>query len=161
MPKSYLEYKTELIMEEWKQAQVHIARFDTIGFSIRGWAVSIVSAVLVIAANQKHPALMLFGPFPVAMFWLLDGLHKAFQRQFIERSRELEKYISTELDAEFKSGALAFVAPDFGVRFIRRKSWIGNAVYVVKCSFLYNVALPYLFLLVTCLAAYEVLSRVN
>jgi len=48
--------------------------FDTITFSVRGWAVSAFTAMLAVSASQKLPNLMLLAILPVVMFWLVDAL---------------------------------------------------------------------------------------
>lgn len=53
------------------------------------------SAFLGAAVALHRPDVMLLAAMPAILFWLIDALHKSFQRRFIMRGREIEGYLSS------------------------------------------------------------------
>jgi len=59
-----------------------ITRMNTNSFQIKGWAVTIVSAILAIYASTKNSYFVLCGIFPTVMFWFLDAYYLTQERKF-------------------------------------------------------------------------------
>lgn len=59
-----------------------ITRMNTNSFHIRGWTVTIVSAILVIYASTKNCYFVLIGIFPTLLFWFLDTYYLTQERKF-------------------------------------------------------------------------------
>jgi hypothetical protein len=73
------ERRYSLLIKEWELCEGSIGRYDTIVFAIRGWAVSIFTAVLAASAAANEPKLILFSLVPPLLFWAMDALNKSFQ----------------------------------------------------------------------------------
>lgn len=59
-----------------------ITRMNTNSFQIKGWTVTIVSALLAIYASSKNHLFILAGLFPVLVFWFLDTYYLTQERKF-------------------------------------------------------------------------------
>lgn len=59
-----------------------ITRMNTNSFLIKGWTVTIVSAILVIYASTQNITFILFGLFPTFIFWFLDTYYLTQERKF-------------------------------------------------------------------------------
>lgn len=61
-----------------------ISRLATTSFLIKGWGVTLVSAIFALAAKDANSAFVLVAYFPSIMFWLLDGYFLGMERRFVE-----------------------------------------------------------------------------
>lgn len=59
-----------------------ITRMNTNSFQIKGWAVTIVSALLAVYAATKNNHFVLVGIFPTMIFWFLDAYYLNQERKF-------------------------------------------------------------------------------
>jgi len=59
-----------------------ITRMNTNSFQIKGWTVTIVTAILVIYASTKNYYFVLSGIFPTLIFWFLDTYYLTQERKF-------------------------------------------------------------------------------
>lgn len=59
-----------------------ITRMNSNSFQIKGWTVTIVSALIAIYASSKNDYFLLTGIFPTAMFWFLDTYYLSEERKF-------------------------------------------------------------------------------
>ena len=59
-----------------------ITRMNTNSFQIKGWAITIVSAILVLYASTKNECFILVGVFPSLIFWFLDAYYLTQERKF-------------------------------------------------------------------------------
>lgn len=59
-----------------------ITRMNTNSFQIKGWAVTIVSALLAVYAATKNNHFVLVGIFPAMIFWFLDAYYLNQERKF-------------------------------------------------------------------------------
>lgn len=96
MSKDIFDYKIETVFKEWDFIQSHIGRFDTLAFNVKGWSISVFAALLAISVSQKIPSLILLAIIPIILLWIVDALFKSFQRRYILRGREIEKYLASE-----------------------------------------------------------------
>jgi hypothetical protein len=55
---------------------------NTNSFQIKGWTVTIVSAILAIYASTKNCYFILSGIFPTLIFWFLDTYYLMQERKF-------------------------------------------------------------------------------
>lgn len=62
--------------------QNSITRMNTNSFLIKGWTVTIVSAILAIYVIIKDGDFILFGIFPIVIFWFLDTCYLTQERKF-------------------------------------------------------------------------------
>ncbi len=159
MSRDLIDYSMGVLSKEWDHLQSHIARFDTIVFGIRAWAVSAFTGLLALSASQKLPVLMLLAILPVSLFWIMDGLHKGFQHNYIRRSREIEQYLaSPQWTDDIKGGErLSFKSPLISVQFDKGTT-LQRLLYHLRHLFIRNVLLLYGAMLVLCIGAYFVLK---
>ena len=59
-----------------------INRMARNSFIIKGWAVSLVSALAALAANDTNQKFIIIAYFPVITFWFLDGYYLYQERLF-------------------------------------------------------------------------------
>lgn len=59
-----------------------ITRMNTNSFQIKGWNVTIVSAILAIFASTKNIYFLLSAIFPSVIFWFLDTYYLMQERKF-------------------------------------------------------------------------------
>lgn len=59
-----------------------ITRMNTNSFQIKGWTVTIVSALLAIYASSKNTNFILAGIFPSVILWFLDSFYLQQERKF-------------------------------------------------------------------------------
>lgn len=59
-----------------------ITRMNTNSFQIKGWNITIVSAILAIFASTKNIYFLLSAIFPSVIFWFLDTYYLMQERKF-------------------------------------------------------------------------------
>ena len=59
-----------------------ITRMNTNSFQIKGWAVTLVSALLAIFASTKNDYFVLAALFPTVVLWFLDAYYLMQERKF-------------------------------------------------------------------------------
>ncbi len=59
-----------------------ITRMNTNSFQIKGWTITIVSALLAIYASTKNCYFVLSAIFPSVIFWFLDSYYLTQERKF-------------------------------------------------------------------------------
>jgi hypothetical protein len=92
----------ELLIKEWDVCENGTARYDTIVFTIRGWAITTASAIIGLGVTV-HSAVLCSGAIViVALFWFLDGLNKSFQRFFLNRSAIIQRILRDPVDPKIK-----------------------------------------------------------
>ena len=114
-----------------------INRHNSNSFRIKGWAITLVSAIFALTGTIKEPALCFIAIGPIVMFWILDSMFLANERCFIslyncicdggnlnvEKSK-LRNKVKNSLDDESK----IFQANNFSMNFIqfreiKRNNW--------------------------------------
>ena len=59
-----------------------ITRLNSNSFQIKGWAITIIAAVLALFASTKKIDFILIGVFPTFLFWLMDAYCLRQERKF-------------------------------------------------------------------------------
>ena len=59
-----------------------ITRMNTNSFLIKGWMVTLVSALFALAAKDSDPRYVLVTFIAIPVFWLLDGFYLSQERQY-------------------------------------------------------------------------------
>jgi len=79
-----------------------IERMGNNSFLIKGWSITLVSAIFVVAIQDKDKMAALWTLFPAIIFWLLDGFYlwqERLLRSLYDHVRELsEKKIDFSMD---------------------------------------------------------------
>ena len=73
---------TDEQMKHLEFIQNVITRMNTNSFQIKGWAVTLVSAILAIFASTKNDSFILVAIFPAVVLWLLDAYYLMQERKF-------------------------------------------------------------------------------
>lgn len=59
-----------------------ITRMNSNSFTIKGWMITIVSALLAIYASNSNEIFIFVAIFPVVVFWFLDAYYLTQERKF-------------------------------------------------------------------------------
>lgn len=59
-----------------------ITRMNTNSFIIKGWAITLISALFALAAKDTNRTYVLVVYIPLPMFWILDGFFLSKERQY-------------------------------------------------------------------------------
>jgi hypothetical protein len=59
-----------------------ITRHNTNSFVIKGWSVTLVSALFALAADKADTRFAIIAYVPVVLFWALDGFYLSQERQY-------------------------------------------------------------------------------
>ncbi|MCI0639078.1 MAG: hypothetical protein L0Y72_26650 [Gemmataceae bacterium] len=90
-----LDDPRQMALEELKELQAIIGRYDEHAFKIRNWATAIAGAI-VVASVTLHIHLLLtilFGIVAIPAVFFVELLHRGPQRHAIERVRVIEAYL--------------------------------------------------------------------
>lgn len=93
-----------------------ITRMNTNSFLIRGWMVTLVSALFVLAAKDADSRYVLVTYIAVPVFWVLDAFYLSQERQYralYDHAREADT-VDFGMDASpFRTGRNTWVAAFF------------------------------------------------
>ncbi len=62
---------------------------NTNSFMLKGWAITLVSALFALAAKDANKMYILIAYIPIPSFWILDGFYLSKERQFRELYRKV------------------------------------------------------------------------
>jgi len=62
--------------------QAIITRMNSNSFMLKGWCITLVSALFALAAKDTNPLYVLVAYIPLPSFWLLDGFYLSQERQY-------------------------------------------------------------------------------
>ena len=81
-----------------------IARMNSNSFLIKGWTITLVSALFALAAKDSQRNYVLISYFAIPSFWILDGFYLAQERRFrclyIEVAKKPTDKIDFSMDTE-------------------------------------------------------------
>lgn len=81
-----------------------INRMGQNSFLIKGWTVTLVSALFALAAKDAHQRFVIVAYFPTVVFWLLDSYYLYQERLF----RKVYDYVRKESSADFSLNTKQF-----------------------------------------------------
>lgn len=73
-----------------------ITRMNSNSFLIKGWIITLVSALFALAAKDANVNYVLVSYIAIPVFWVLDGFYISQERQY----RDLYKVVATKTEAE-------------------------------------------------------------
>lgn len=73
-----------------------ITRMNSNSFLIKGWTITLVSALFALAAKDANVNYVLVSYIAIPVFWVLDGFYISQERQY----RDLYKEIATKSETE-------------------------------------------------------------
>lgn len=59
-----------------------ISRMNSNSFLLKGWCITLVSALFVLSAKDANSLFMLITYIPLPAFWILDGFYISQERQY-------------------------------------------------------------------------------
>lgn len=68
-----------------------ITRMNSNSFQIKGWTITIVSALLALAADNKNDLFVLVAIVPTLIFWFVDTYYLQQERRFRELYEDVRK----------------------------------------------------------------------
>jgi len=83
--------------------QAVITRMAGNSFLIRGWSVTLVSALFALAAKDAARAFVIVSYFPCVMFWCLDAYYLSQERKFRSLYEAVRKAHSTDFGMNTKA----------------------------------------------------------
>ena len=84
-----------------------VTRMNSNSFLIKGWSITITSALLALAASTKNLSILFIAIIPMVAFWILDAFYLQYERKFrglYEKVIEAESKIvvyDLNIDKEF------------------------------------------------------------
>lgn len=76
-------------IEHLKMIQGIITRMNTNSFQVKGWTITLISALLALYANSKKVTYIFIALIPVLIFWFLDSYYLQQERKFRELYNEI------------------------------------------------------------------------
>jgi hypothetical protein len=83
-----------------------ISRMAGNSFNVKGWCVTVVAAILGLAAKDSNKRFIAVVYYPIVMFWLIDGyflLQERLYRELYDRVRSMD-----EVKIDFSMSTQAF-----------------------------------------------------
>jgi len=80
--KSEFKENSQAVQAHLGITQSVIQRMASNCASCKGWAIALVSAILVIVADKGKPQYVLIAAIPVILFWVLDAYYLALEKMF-------------------------------------------------------------------------------
>lgn len=95
-----------------------ITRMNSNSFMLKGWSVTLVSALYALAANDTNVQYVLISYVVIPVFWLVDGFYISQERQYRELYKQVaqkeENSIDFNLDAsDFNQGRNSWLSGVF------------------------------------------------
>jgi hypothetical protein len=91
-------------IEHLKMIQAIINRMAGNSFLAKGWCVTIVSALIVLAINKPNKAIIMIALFPVIMFGILDS-YFLYQERLFRRLYDFVRTTETETNFSMDTSA--------------------------------------------------------
>jgi hypothetical protein len=97
-------------------AQGVITRMGQNSFLIKGWAVTLVSALFALAAKDSNQKFVVVAYFPTLVFWLLDSYYLYQERLFrkvynsVRKENSVDYSLSTK---KFDKGIIDWISASF------------------------------------------------
>jgi hypothetical protein len=145
-----------VLLEEWRHIEAGIARYDTLQFQVRGWAISLVVAILAATVTLREPRMALLGILVAILFWWIETLHDSVKSILIKRTRELQWTLTVYLGGGPDLSPLAkpMIAERFEAEWQQR--WRDRLPRVLRSSRRMTVFPTYVSLLAVSLACWAV-----
>ncbi len=71
--------------------QSNISRMNQCSFQMKGWAITIVSALLAVFASTTNTMFIFIAIAPTCLFWVLDAFYLSKERKFIAMYNDIIK----------------------------------------------------------------------
>ncbi|NEU10104.1 hypothetical protein GZH53_17400 [Flavihumibacter sp. R14] len=120
-----------------------ITRMNSNSFLIKGWAITLISAICALAANDANVKYILISYISVLIFWGLDGYYLSKERQF----RALYKVVAGKVDSaidysmdvsSYNNGKNTWISSTFSVTVWVVFVAILLITTIIMCLFIYG-----------------------
>lgn len=86
-----ITYKLEIIKSEYAEIQRIIARMDNISFTVKGWAITLLTALVTLGSDKLSRSIFLLISIGlILLFVLIDICYKGMMDQLRERIKFIE-----------------------------------------------------------------------
>ncbi len=126
-----------------------INRHNSNSFRIKGWAITIASALYALSGTIDNPKLVLIALVPIIMFWGLDTFYLSNERCFVDLYNSIAKgkFLLPKvkvLKENFNTeDSIEGTIPEFEMNFKRFKIWKDNNLWeVLKSDTIFWFYLP-------------------
>jgi hypothetical protein len=125
--------RLSLLQKEMEMIQNGIRGYDSIVFTIKGWAITIFSAIILFAVDKQKPFLYLFCIASVLSFWWIDAFYKSTQNILISRYATIEAFLQGDdfakamTDRNFGNFLIPHFREGFNMRKSQRLRWLLQA----------------------------------
>ncbi|MBL7829926.1 MAG: hypothetical protein JNK41_02785 [Saprospiraceae bacterium] len=75
-----------------------ITRMNSNSFLIKGWTITLVSALFALASKDSNVNYVLVSYIAIPVFWVLDGFYISQERQYRDLYAEVAAKLETEID---------------------------------------------------------------
>ena len=75
-----------------------ITRMNSNSFLIKGWAITLVSALFALSANGSNILYVLISYIVIPVFWVLDGFYISIERQYRDLYNNVAQKTEEEID---------------------------------------------------------------
>jgi hypothetical protein len=75
-----------------------ITRMNSNSFILKGWTITLVSALFALAANDTNMNYVLVSYIAIPVFWILDGFYISQERQYRDLYVDVAKKTQNEID---------------------------------------------------------------
>ena len=143
--KTEFDYQFELVTQEIGIVREAIEGHNRSFFTIKGWAITVLTGFLIYAAQTEKPPLPLALAMIVVLilFWVQDCVFKSIQNVYIKRSAEIEAFFQgPNFAGSIEAGALVGLkTPNIEGAFA---DWLSAPFSrVLKVAFLPTIGLVY------------------
>lgn len=140
-------YRLNLLQKEMEMLQNGIRGYDSIVFTIKGWTITVFSAIILFAIDKQKPFLYLFCIASILSFWLIDAFYKSTQNTLIYRYRKIETFLQSSgfetamAERNFGGFRVPNFQEGFSVRERERLRWLLRAALQFSTYALYALLL--------------------
>ncbi|RZK34423.1 MAG: hypothetical protein EOO61_13615 [Hymenobacter sp.] len=118
--------------------QTTIGRFNSNSFLIKGWAITLVSALFALAAKDANQLYVFIVYISVPSFWILDAYYLSLERQYRDLYAKVRQQEAEAID--FSMDASMFC--------IGRNTWLSCLITRAMLFYGLLASLPILLLLI-------------
>lgn len=121
--------------------QTIITRMSSSSFLLKGWSVTLASAIIALSAGGTDKRFMLIAYFPVIAFWILDGYFLRQERLFRKLYDKVRKLDDNLIDFSMNTSSHETeVSSLFGVMFSQTLILFYGAVIGVIIILMYAIS---------------------
>ena len=103
-PQDVTPEEREERLKQLDMIQATIARMAQNSFTLKGWAVTLCSALLAYNGKDADTSSALLILFPAALFWCLDGFYLSLERRYRNKYRAAADVIGSHMHLDLAGG---------------------------------------------------------